>query len=204
MADEELLDVLCFWCDFVDHTSFSNDTSAVTQLTQKFLEVISNEERAESDVMKHTVAYGVGAFAYMLPREAFQPYLASSVGMIKAITMRDEAFAADNMEATENAMGALAKIAYKHIDGAIVTEADLSGVLSFMPFKSDECEAQQTHRIFLEQINDSASAVHSAGVKPAAQEALAKIRAHVAEETADAEVKVLSFASKAAINQINF
>ena len=55
--------------------------------------------------------------------------------------MRDEAFSEENMEATENAMGALAKIAYKHMDGSNVTEADLSGVFSFMPFKSDECEA---------------------------------------------------------------
>ena len=204
LAEEELLDVLCFWCDFVDNTSFSNDTGAVTQLTEKFLEVFSTEGYAESDVMKHTIAYGLGAFAYVLPREAFQPYLARACSMIKGITMRDEAFSADNMEATENAMGALAKIAYKHMDGTNVTEADLAGVFGFMPFKSDECEAQTTHRVFLEQINDSASALHSAGVKPAAQEALAKIRAHVAEEAVDAEVKVLSYASKAAINQINF
>ena len=32
LAEEELLDVLCFWCDFVDNTSFSNDTEHVTQL----------------------------------------------------------------------------------------------------------------------------------------------------------------------------
>ena len=46
--------------------------------------------------------------------------------------------------------------------------------------------------------------VHSAGVKPAAQEALAKIRAHVADEDPDADVKVLSFACKQALAQINF
>ena len=204
LAEAELLDVLCFWCDFVDHTSFKNDTAAVTQLAEKFLEVISNAKHAESDMVKHTVAYGLGAFGYALPREAFQPFLARSVGMIKGITMRDEAFSEENMEATENAMGALAKIAYKHMDGSNVTEADLSGVFSFMPFKSDECEAQTTHRIFLEQISDSASVVHSAGVKPAAQEALAKIRAHVADEDPDADVKVLSFACKQALAQINF
>lgn len=89
--------------------------------------------------------------------------------------MRDEAFSPDNMEATENAMGALAKIAYKHIDGTNVTEADLCGVFGFFPFVSDELESQNTHKIFLEQIGDSASVVHSVAIKPAAQAALAKI-----------------------------
>ena len=110
-------------------------------MTEKFLEVISKPEHAESDLVKHTVAYGLGAFAYVLPKETFQPFLARSVGMIKGITVRDEAFSAENMEATENAMGALAKLAYKHMDGSNVTEADLCGVFGFMPFKEDECEA---------------------------------------------------------------
>ena len=65
--------------------------------------------------------------------------------------MRDEAFSPENMEATENAMGALAKIAYKHI-GADVSEADLCGVLGFLPFTSDESEAVTTHKYFLEQV----------------------------------------------------
>ena len=82
--------------------------------------------------------------------------------------MRDEAFSPENMEATENAMGALAKIAYKHMDGTNVTAADLAGVYSFFPFKSDECECQCTHGYFIEQIANSASPVHSAEVKPAA------------------------------------
>ena len=140
LAEDELLDVLCFWCDFVDNTSFKNDTAAVTQLVEKFLEVISNQKHAESDMVKHTVAYGLGAFGFVLPRENFQPFLARACGMIKGITMRDAAFAEENMELTENAMGALAKLAYKHMDDTNVTEADLAGVFSFFPFKQDECE----------------------------------------------------------------
>ncbi len=151
LTEEELLDVLCFFCDFVDNTSFSKDVTVVTQLTEKFLEVASHKEFADSDMVKHTVAYGLGAFAHALPSEAFKPFLSRSVGIVKAITMRDEAFSPDNMEATENAMGALAKIAYKHI-GAEVSEADLCGVLGFLPFTSDESEAMTTHRYFLEQV----------------------------------------------------
>ena len=150
----------------------------------------------ENDVIRHTVAYGIGAFAYALPKEAFAPLLNQAAGFVKSITRRDGAFEPDNMEATENAMGAIAKIAYKHIDGGAVTEADLAGVFSFFPFTSDECEAQNTHKIFLEQISDANSAVHSANIKPAAQEALGKIRTHVQSESADADIKILSPASK--------
>merc|ERR1711974_589956 len=96
----------------------------------------SHSEFSENDFIKHTVAYGLGAFAHALPKEAFAPYVARAVGIIKSVTQRDEAFSEDNMEATENAMGALAKIAYKHV-GAEVSEADLAGVLGFFPFKSD-------------------------------------------------------------------
>lgn len=136
------MDVLCFFCDFVDNTSISKDVTVVSQLTEKFLAVLSHEDFSESDLVKHTVAYGLGAFAHALPREAYQPFLARSVGIIKAITMQDEAFSPDNMEATENAMGALAKIAYKHAGSSPdISEADLCGVLGFFPFKSDECEA---------------------------------------------------------------
>ena len=99
-------------------------------------------------------------------------------------------------------MGALAKIAYKHMDGTNVTEADLCGVFSFLPFKEDECECQTTHRIFLEQIQDTSSIVHSANIKAAAQEALTRLRVHVGSESSDANVKIVSFESKAVLSQI--
>ena len=110
----------------------------------------------------------MGAFADALPAEAFKPFLAKSVELVKSITRRDEAFSPENMEVTENAMGALAKIAYKHMGDGDVSEADLVGVLGFFPLKEDECEALVSHRIFLEQIQNAASVVHSPGVKPAA------------------------------------
>jgi len=102
--------------------------------------------------------------------------------------MREEAFSPENMDATENAMGALAKIAYKHIGSGQVTEADLCGVFSFFPFKEDECEAQTSHRIFIEQVMTADSVVHSAAVKPAAQTALNKIKEHVSNESPSADV----------------
>lgn len=76
LNDEEVCDVLCFFCDFVDNTSFKNDVAAVTQLAQKFVEITNNEALMENDIVRHTVAYGIGAFAHALPKEAFQPFLA--------------------------------------------------------------------------------------------------------------------------------
>ena len=71
LNDEEVCDVLCFFCDFVDNTSFKNDVAAVTQLAQKFVEITNNEALMENDIVRHTVAYGIGAFAHALPKEAF-------------------------------------------------------------------------------------------------------------------------------------
>ena len=191
--------MLCFWCDIVDNTSIRNDAANVTQLVQKFLEAANHEEFVESDLVKNTVAYGMGAFADALPAEAFKPFLSQAVTLVKSITMREEAFSPENMEVTENAMGALAKIAYKHMGDGGVTEADLSGVLGFFPLKEDECEALVSHRIFLEQIQNAGSVVHTPGVKPAAQEALARIRTHLENESSEDDVKILSHASKAVL-----
>lgn len=43
----------------------------MTQLATKFLQIIEHEEFAESELVKNTVAYGLGAFAHVLPKETF-------------------------------------------------------------------------------------------------------------------------------------
>lgn len=48
-------------------------------------------------------------------------------------------------------MGALMKLAYKHLDGTNLTKADMVHVLSHMPFTEDEPECKVSHRIFLEE-----------------------------------------------------
>ena len=109
-----------------------------------------------------------------------------------------------NMPSTENAMGALAKLAYKHLDGTHVTQADLLGVISMLPFKQDECEAQTTHRLFLDQLRDSNSILNSQSVKPAALEALNRIREHVQETEGDSsEIKIVRYDYKQILMQEN-
>lgn len=63
---------------------------------------------------------------------------------------RDDGFTEDNLMCTESVMGAMAKMAYKHIDGKNLTTADLAGVLSRMPFTAQETENMTSHRILIE------------------------------------------------------
>jgi hypothetical protein len=52
---------------------------------------------------------------------------------------------------TESTLGALAKIAYMHLDGKVVTNDDLCNVLSKMPFTAFSTEALTSHRLLIEQ-----------------------------------------------------
>jgi hypothetical protein len=77
---------------------------------------------------------------------------------------------------TENSLGALAKLCYAHMDGAILTPVDLVSVLNRIPFSSDENESMTTHRLLLDQIETQGSVVHNEVVKPAARDALNRIK----------------------------
>lgn len=110
-----------------------------------------------------------------------------------------------NMISTENAMGSLAKLAYKHLDGVHVKEEDLMGVLSMLPFKQDECEAQTTHRIFLDELRDANSLLNAPQIKPSAMEALKRIREHVQEtENDSSEIKIIRHDYKTVLMSANF
>ncbi len=41
LSESELLDATCFFCDFVEY-SYHNDTTMITELTSKFLEIFDN------------------------------------------------------------------------------------------------------------------------------------------------------------------
>ena len=132
---------MCFWCDVVDNTSAAQDTNVVSYLTQQYINALSNPEHVESDLALHTITYGLGQYGYLMSKEAFAPHLERASTLMKGITRREEAFSEENMEATENAMGAILKLCYRHIDGNNLKEEDLVGVLGMFPFKEDECEA---------------------------------------------------------------
>lgn len=64
----------------------------------------------------------------------------------KEIVRHEEAFSEDNLIITESTLGAIAKMAYNHMDGKLITHADLTGVLSKMPFTSFDGESCSSHR----------------------------------------------------------
>lgn len=121
ITDFEVLDALCYFCDFIENTSAKDDVPTLIELTQKYIDVLSSKH-GESDLMNHTVAYGLGEFGYFIPVAKFKPFITKAVELIKPVVYADDAFEEDNVEGTENSMGALLKLAYKHIDEKNVTK----------------------------------------------------------------------------------
>jgi len=124
-------------------------------------------------------------FAYNLGKSQWS-ILPAAVGVCKMILDRDDGFTEENIMCTESVMGAMAKMAYKHMDGKNLTTADLAGVLSRMPFTAQETENMTSHRILIEQCLDPKSIVHNNAVKPAAQAAIKRIREY------NGEAKIMS------------
>jgi hypothetical protein len=202
ITEEEVIDSLCYFCDVIDNTSESKNEDTVLQLMNKYVEIVQSNHGQSEDV-KNTVAYGFGEFAYFLPKDKYASFLPKACGFIKKITRVDGAFTDEHIIATENAMGALAKIAYKHIDGTNVTEEDLIGVLGQMPLKADENENMKSHSILIAELHDATSVVNtSAAVNQAAKEAIIRMKQHLAEQGDDPENKILNAESKIAIQQM--
>lgn len=154
MTDDELLDALCFFCDFVDNTEARNDAKLVNDLGRKFLEIMQTEKVEDSEDLQQTIAFGFGVFAYALPPSQFGILKAAS-GVCKHILEVEDAFDEDRLQCTESTMGALAKMCYKHIDGKILRDCDLIPILSKMPFTAFEDENKSTHKTLLEQWCDA-------------------------------------------------
>lgn len=191
LTEDELLDCMCFFCDFIEHASHS-DANVMTDLSVKFLEIAAANE--ESDDVLQTVIYGLGVFGFYLTQEQFAPFIAQTVTMIKTKISLPEAFDQDNIVASESSMGALAKLCYRQLDGKNLTNADLVAVLSRMPYGAEETEAQTTHKTLLEEFIAGNKVL--AENKDAVKNALEKIAKHIDEQTDDSEVDVLRVQAK--------
>lgn len=196
LTEDELLDCMCFFCDFVEHSSHS-DPNVMADLSVKFLEIAAANE--ESDDVLQTVIYGLGVFGFYLTQEQFSPFLAKTVNMIKTKISLPEAFDQDNIVASESSMGAFAKLCYKQMDGQSLTNADLVAVLSRMPYGAEETEAQTSHKILLEEFIAGNKVL--AENKDAVKSALEKIAKHIDEQTEDSEVNVLRVQDRALLQQ---
>jgi hypothetical protein len=112
------------------------------------------------------------------------------------ICQGDDAFSEDRIICTESTLGALAKIAYNHLDGKVIGYDDLLAVFSKMPFTSFENESTTSHRLLIEQWNQPMSHVHNGKVEMAAKQALTRIRDY------NGEKKILSYVSRQIVNQL--
>ena len=85
-------------------------------------------------------------------------YLDQCVGSIQKIMTAPNAFEEDNVTATENAIGALGRIAVSH-------RADLyNDFVRYLPIKHDEEEARAVHKLFLKNLAAAAPDVSSKAV----------------------------------------
>ncbi len=89
------------------------------------------------------------------------------------------------------------------MDGAILTPVDLVSVLNRIPFSSDENESMTTHRLLLDQIETQGSVVHNEVVKPAARDALNRIKQQIDEEGVQVENRILDALNIQRLSKIN-
>lgn len=157
---------MCYFCDFVENTNAKDDTATLVELTQKYLDIL-NSKHGNSEMMAHTVAYGLGEFGYFIPTDKFAKFLPDALAFIKPVAYAPDAFEEDNLEKTENYMGALIKLAYKHLDTHCnLTKKDVIHVLSHMPFTSDDVESKMTHKLFIDAVRNKNPRLLTPEVQP--------------------------------------
>jgi len=96
LTEDELLDALCFFCDFVENTDAKKDHKLVNDLGQKYLQICQTDMAEDSRDIQQTIAYGFGVFGYCLPKSQFA-VLAPAVGVCKLILQVEDAFEEDQV-----------------------------------------------------------------------------------------------------------
>jgi len=150
LDEDELLDALCFFCDYVENTPARDDKVSLNQLAAKFLEIDTYNADEQPDFIHQTICYGFGVFGFNLGNGEFK-VLEQAVARCKDFLKGEDAFEADRIVSSESTLGALAKMSYKHLDNSVISNADLSMVLSKMPFTSFEDENKSSHRNLMQQ-----------------------------------------------------
>ena len=83
-----------------------------------------------------------------------------AAAVCKHILSGEDAFEEDRIVCTESTLGAIAKMAYNHLDNKNITSADFVGVLSRMPFTAFENENISSHGLLIDQFLTPSSIVH--------------------------------------------
>jgi hypothetical protein len=77
--------------------------------------------------------------------------LLQAAAVCKGILSGDDAFDEERIVCTESTLGAIAKMAYNHLDGKNITNADFVSVLSRVPFTAFENENVSSHALLIDQ-----------------------------------------------------
>ena len=122
---------------------------AAPEAIKKFLEFCKNP--GSNDIL-HSAVYGLGVISKKMDKGAFKQIRGEILQTISEIVTAKDAFSEDKASITENAIGALGKIAlYQSEKNDKISEEILLKFLQFLPLKNDFEEAQAVHKMLLEE-----------------------------------------------------
>lgn len=129
--------------------------------TNRYIELC---KKAPTIAIVHSAAYGLGIICQRLSKEAFKQMRNDILQTISNIVTAPDAFSTETKAgAAESAIGTLGKIAlYQYDKNDKLSEEILIKFLQFLPLKNDFAEAQQTHKLLLEEIIKKNEALVSA------------------------------------------
>lgn len=119
-------------------------------IMKNFLAMANNQ--SNTDILQSSV-YGFGVIAKRMNQSSFSEFKNEALGILSNIITAKDAFSEDNAVCTDNAIGALGKIAiYQGQANDNTSTQVLNKFLELLPLKNDSEEAQAVHRLFLEEI----------------------------------------------------
>ncbi|CAG9321782.1 unnamed protein product [Blepharisma stoltei] len=179
-TDEELLSAICIFDDYVEFTQDLMWDSGRSRLTEQMLK-FANHKNAD---IRQSAVYGVGVCAQTVDQATFAPYVNSAVEAVRTIINDGKARSDEYNVATDCAVGALGKL-------AIFQRNDLiEEWLNNLPIKAEPEEAQNVHRLFL---NNFANLKNYPRSMTVVQELSRLVREEPTSEVLDkTEIEVLS------------
>ena len=119
-------------------------------IMKTFLALSNNQTNL--DILQSTV-YGFGVIAKRMDQISYSAYKNEALGILSSIITASDAFSEEKAICTDNAIGALGKIAiYQGQANDNTSTQVLNKFLELLPLKNDSDEAQAIHRLLLEEI----------------------------------------------------
>mmetsp|Transcript_13988 Transcript_13988/g.11952 ORF Transcript_13988/g.11952 Transcript_13988/m.11952 type:complete len:465 (+) Transcript_13988:1816-3210(+) len=148
---KESLYSLCFFDTFLEYCSNDFFNKAATDLMSVFVDF---SKSFEDPFVLQSAAFGIGVIARRMDTNTFSQAKEEILKVLSAIVLDKNAYSdEDRACATDNAVGAIGKIALFHgLPNDKLSEDILSKFLSLMPLKNDCTEAQAIHKMLLEEI----------------------------------------------------